>query len=245
LAVVAVWLKFKLRVRLVDFLRMGTSARSFVRALAVTVALATAGSAAMTYTVRPGDTLTGIAHHFAVPVGDLQAANHLTNADAIDAGQTLSIPTAAPVRARPGVLPDALLAHPKRLALRPVFRRWSANYHVSAALVEGLAWMESGWQNNVVSRTGAIGIGQLEPATVAFVCGTLLHTSLNPRVAGDNIRMTARFLRYLLDQTGGNAAFAVGAYYQGLASMRARGPLPETRTYVAGVLGLATSFSPG
>jgi LysM repeat protein len=49
--------------------------------------------ASLVYTVRQGDTLSGIADRFGVPIGDLMRANGLTNADLLQVGQTLVIPT--------------------------------------------------------------------------------------------------------------------------------------------------------
>ncbi len=46
------------------------------------------------YTVRPGDTLSGIALTFRCTVEEILAANDLSSADAIQAGQTLRIPSA-------------------------------------------------------------------------------------------------------------------------------------------------------
>jgi soluble lytic murein transglycosylase-like protein len=57
-----------------------------------------------------------------------------------------------------------------------------------------------------------------------------------------NIRMSARFLRYLLDQTGGRADTALAAYYQGLRSVRERGIFGETRQYVATIMAVRPSF---
>ena len=203
------------------------------------MALAICGSAA-TYQVSPGDTLTAIASRFNTSVGALTSANALHNPSRIFAGQHLTIPDVGP----PAPLPGGLLAHRDRLALRPVFRRWAAAYGVPPDLLEALAWMESGWQNSVVSPTHARGIGQVEPSTVSFV-DSLVHKHLNPHVASDNIRISARFLRYLLDQCQGNVAMAVGSYYQGLHSMQQRGPMPGTKQYIAGVLVLRPAFSPG
>ena len=45
------------------------------------------------YTVQRGDTLFKIAKAFQVRLADLQALNGITNPDAIQAGQTLQIPT--------------------------------------------------------------------------------------------------------------------------------------------------------
>jgi soluble lytic murein transglycosylase-like protein len=139
------------------------------------------------------------------------------------------------------VLPSKLRAHPERVRLRPLFQWWAARYGVAPDLLQALAWIESGWQTNVVSRTGAIGIGQLEPATVEFTSG-LLGMRLNPTSAGDNIRMSARFLRHLLDRTGNNVPVSVAAYYQGLGSVSRGVALPDTWLYVAAVLAVRPSF---
>src|SRR5258706_46631 len=60
--------------------------------------------------------------------------------------------------------------------------------------------------------------------------------------ADDNIRMSARFLRYLLRATGGSVTNTLAAYYQGLRGIRS-GPIrPEAIIYVATVLAVRPSF---
>jgi len=114
---------------------------------------------------------------------------------------------------------------------------------VPVNVLEALTWWESGWNNHEVSATGAIGIGQLEPATVSYVNNVLLGgTNLDPSVPSENIRMTAAFLAHLIRHTGGNLSLAVAAYYQGLASIRARGEYHDTAHYVAGVMAYARVF---
>jgi soluble lytic murein transglycosylase-like protein len=103
--------------------------------------------------------------------------------------------------------------------------------------------MESGWQNDKVSSTKAVGIGQLMPATVDFVNQQLLRAKLDPKRADHNIRLSARYLAWLLAQTKGDVPQAVGAYYQGLASIRKIGPYADTRFYVASVVALRSRFS--
>lgn len=49
------------------------------------------------YIIKRGDTLGKIAKAFQVRLADLQALNGITNADAIQAGQELKIPTGAVV----------------------------------------------------------------------------------------------------------------------------------------------------
>jgi soluble lytic murein transglycosylase-like protein len=100
-----------------------------------------------------------------------------------------------------------------------------------------MTWLESGWQQTVVSHTGARGVGQLMPATVDFVRDILIRDrSLDVNDVDDNIRMSARYLRWLLDQAGGDHSLALAGYYQGMAAVRKHGVYTGTRTYVAGVL---------
>jgi LysM repeat protein len=155
-------------------------------------------------------------------------------------------PVTPPPPGRPR-LPAALLADPNRLVLRPYFQHWAAVFGVPAGLVEAVGWMESGWRANVVSSTGAVGIGQIEPQTDAFVSMQLLGfgAPIDPRLPDNNIRMTAAYLAWLLHQTRGSVANALGGYYQGLTMLRSKGPLDSTRRYVAVVGGLWAQFRSG
>ena len=161
---------------------------------------------------------------------------------------TVTVPAAA-IAAAPSLtadqlarLPAALLGFPDRLALIPLFDLWAAEYGVAPSLLKALAWMESGWQADVVSPSGAIGIGQLLPGTAAFVAGTLIGMPLDPYVAADNIRMSARFLAQLLTLTNGDVNMALAGYYQGLTSVRRDGMKATTAAYVNVVLALQGRF---
>jgi soluble lytic murein transglycosylase-like protein len=198
--------------------------------------------------VAVGDTLARIARRYGVDQGALAAANGIANPNLIRLGAALVVPggggpapaaTSAP--SAPDRLPARLRARPDRLALLPHFDAWAGAYGVPADLLKAMTWLESGWQHHVVSSAGAIGIGQLLPSTVTFVNG-LLGTNLDPGLPVDNIRMSARFLRFLLDQTGGQVDQALAGYYQGLASVRARGLFPVTHGYVGAVLSLRSRF---
>ena len=140
-----------------------------------------------------------------------------------------------------GQLPGDLLAHRDRLALRPLFAKWSRAFGVPADLVEAQAWQESGWQNNVVSSADAHGIGQLLPQTADFM-NRQLGTQLKMTVPEDNIRMMAGYLAYLLKLTGGQVCGAVASYYQGFTTLTRVGVLPESQVYVRSVLGMRPRF---
>jgi len=253
-----------------------------MRAIACLLALSLGGSAA--YTVRPGDTLSGIAARLGTTVGELVRANGVADANRIVAGKTLQVPgstrthvvaagenlsriaarhgtTAAavarangiadPHRIRAGTrltIPAASTAThdvpAERRALTPVFRRWAAANGIPADLLMATCWLESGWQNHVVSSVGAVGIGQLMPGTTEFIRRELIGVpSLDPRVPEDNIRMSARYLRFLLARHGGDTRAALADYYQGPGSVAANGVRPGTVRYVDAVLALRPRFS--
>jgi hypothetical protein len=229
------------------------------------VALAVVGTAGASafavkrYVIRPGDSLTSIAAHLHVSMSALAGANHLSNPDRIQAGASLVVPgPGAPAPAPsgtddpivPGPLapvvapppgppryPAALLAHPSRLTLAPYFRYWARTYGVPAGLVEAVAWVESGWQADVVSATGAVGIGQIEPSTAAWVSHEVLHlsTTLDSRLPDANIRMSSAYLAWLLWASHDDFASTIGGYYEGLSTLRGKGVYNSTRRYVANV----------
>ena len=193
-----------------------------------------------THTVAPGETLTGIAARYGTTVGAVVAANKLGNANHVVIGDKLQIPN---VPAPTSGLPLRLQASPSRLALIPSFKKWSTANGLDPAFVMSVAWQESGWQNSVVSPAGAIGIGQLLPSTATQVARDLIGVKLDPRVPDDNIRLTARYLRWLIARANGNVDLAIAGYYQGPASVAAIGYLPSTVDYIAIVHGLRPRFA--
>jgi soluble lytic murein transglycosylase-like protein len=196
---------------------------------------------AKTYVVHPGDNLETIALRTGTTISALATLNKIRDPNLVIIGARLRIPaTAAGAN-----LPARLLAHPERLALAPRFDYWAARYGVPPDLLKALAWYESGWQNKVVSATGAVGIGQLEPYTSDFIANVLLRNpNLDPARSDDNIRMSARFLRFLLDKTGGTAGLALAAYYQGLARTQQGKFFEDTKRYVAGITMQRSMFRP-
>jgi LysM repeat protein len=146
-------------------------------------------------------------------------------------------PAATPV----GVLPAQLMASPSRLSYRPYFVEWGEHYGVSPALLEAIAWQESGWQEGVVSSTGAVGVGQIEPGTAQFVNTQLVGLPLRLDVVSDNIRMEASFVAYLSHQVDGTCE-TVAAYYEGARLLERSGVIPETQQYVADVEALIPRF---
>jgi LysM repeat protein len=207
-----------------------------------------------TITVHRGDTLTSLAAHYGTTTAALAAANGISNPNIVFAGMVLTLPAAA-VTVTPaatpattavatGAYPTALLAFPDRLALQPDFAQAATASGVPESLLEALCWWESGWQTTAVSPTGALGLCQILPSTAAFISSSIMQSApLDPRVAGENIDLSAAYLRYLLNNSGGNAAQALAAYSQGAASVAAHGISPATQTYITGILAYAAIFA--
>lgn len=211
--------------------------------------LAVAGSpvaapAAEVYVVQPGETLSLVAVRTGTSVSALQAANDLSDPDHVQAGTELVIPDPAAASHSGGgggsALPERLQESPDRLALMPTFDRWAARNDIPADLLKAMTWLESGWQMDRTSPDGAVGIGQLMPGTVDHM-ETLIGQDLNQWEAEDNIRMAARYLRWLLARYG-TASDALAAYYQGPGSLERNGAFAETERYVANVLALVDRF---
>lgn len=162
-------------------------------------------------------------------------------------------PTTPPVetaRAIPVAAPTAPAKAPAKLVpahreyLRPVLVRYAQENGLPADLVMALAWKESSWRAQVVSKAGAIGVMQLMPNTVVFVCGRLLGLKgrLDPRDPVANIRMATRFLRHLVDRNGASYRQALIAYNQGITALRTRGVYPEAERFADTVLALRVHF---
>jgi N-acetylmuramoyl-L-alanine amidase len=207
---------------------------------AAAAAPAAPAQVAATHVVAAGETLSGIAARAGTTVSAIVSLNGIKDPNHVVIGTKLKLPGAsAPATG----LPSKLAASPSRLALIPTFKKWSIANGIDPALVMSVAWQESGWQNNVISPAGAIGIGQLLPSTAAFVSRDLIGVPLDPHVPEHNIRMTARYLRYLLARVNGDVDRAVAGYYQGPASVASIGYLPSTVDYIAIVKALRPRFA--
>jgi hypothetical protein len=128
-----------------------------------------------------------------------------------------------------GGLPDFV---PARFA--PAINRAAQRWSVSATLLAAQLYAESGFNPFVVSPAGAQGIAQFMPGTAR---GMGLDDPFDPAAAID---AQAHLMRDLLRQFGA-VPLALAAYNAGPAPVSACGcipPFPETRGYVARILGL-------
>jgi len=189
------------------------------------------------HVVQPGESFWSIAHEHGVSVAALANASGRSSTSVLHTGDRLTVPSGG---SDAGGVP-ARLVRSGRISMRPTFVTWATRNGIDPALLQAVCYLESGWQPHVVSSTGAIGVCQLMPASVAFT-ERLIGEDLDPRDPTDNIRMGARTLRWLLVQTDGNTRQALAAYYQGLTALRRSGPYPETVQYVNAVQALAERF---
>jgi soluble lytic murein transglycosylase-like protein len=203
------------------------------------------------YTVRPGDTLSGLAARSGVSVAQMAYMNGLAPTAHIIAGTALKLPTGSPVAStsasstsstpvRPAAPAAAPQPTPARLSSGTI-GSIAAQNGVSPSLASAVAWQESGFNNGAVSSTGARGVMQVMPGTWSWVEQNL-SGPLDPASAADNVRAGALYLGRLLRQTGGDTRTAVAGYYQGLGSVQHDGMFPETKRYVDNVLALQGRF---
>jgi peptidoglycan hydrolase-like protein with peptidoglycan-binding domain len=118
---------------------------------------------------------------------------------------------------------------------------WTRAYGLDRRLVLALAWMESGFQVDVTSSSGAWGVLQILPETWSFVEQSLVGERI-PRTGHGNIRIGVAFLSYLLREFAGSTRRALAAWYQGPTSVRRDGVFRVSQEFVADVLALRAQF---
>jgi soluble lytic murein transglycosylase-like protein len=181
-----------------------------------------------TYVVRSGDSLTGIAARHGTSVASLARDNGLDPRGFLLIGARLRVPTGA----------AALASSASRSEVRASIDRWAAVYGVDPGLARALAWMESGFQNHVVSSVGARGVMQLLPVTIDFVQSVLLGQAVDTGTVDGNVRLGVRLLAHLLREWNGDTRLALAAWYQGSQAVRDHGVYAVSEAFVADVLAL-------
>jgi soluble lytic murein transglycosylase-like protein len=102
---------------------------------------------------------------------------------------------------------------------------------VEPRLVRAVAWVESGWRQDAVSATGAVGVMQLEPFTGDWVSRHLAQRRLDIWVAQDNVLAGSLLLQHLASSHGGDLSATLAGYYQGDASVATHGLYDDTHRY--------------
>lgn len=118
-------------------------------------------------------------------------------------------------------------------SLAALFKKAADTYHVPVSLLTAMAKQESAFQADAVSKSGAMGIMQLMPATAEYLGCT------NPYDPGENIMAGAKYISQLLHKYNGDTSLALAAYNAGSGSVDKYGGIPpftETQNYVSRIL---------
>jgi soluble lytic murein transglycosylase-like protein len=102
---------------------------------------------------------------------------------------------------------------------------------VDPRLLAALVWQESGFNESAVSKSGAIGLAQLMPATAEGL-------GVDPWDAAENLGGGARYLAWTIAEFG-SVDLGLAAYNAGPGRVREAGGIPniaETQAYVPRVL---------
>lgn len=186
-------------------------------------------AASVRHRVLPGESFFSIAQRYHVSPWRLARVNRLSLMATIVPDQRLRLPAGAHLAPSSAPVDGG--------TVRAAIDRWAATYRVDPKLARALAWMESGFQQDVVSSAGAIGVMQLLPETWEWV-DTMLLGEITPRSYDGNIRAGVRYLRWQLDQFDGDVKLALAGYYQGARAVRERGLFEDTKQYVSVILQL-------
>jgi hypothetical protein len=186
------------------------------------------------HVVRAGESLTEIARRYHTTVARLARVNHLDPSHYLLIGTRLKVPV---MQREVKTTRVAYRTTEQVAAVRALLDHWAAHYGVSVHLVRALAWMESGYNNTLVSPVGARGIMQLLPTTWRFVETVLVRHSLSHDPQG-NIHAGVAYLAHLLHDFRGNKRLALAGWYQGERAVRRHGLYKVSRTFVADVLAL-------
>lgn len=119
--------------------------------------------------------------------------------------------------------------------LDSIFKEAADKYGVSERLLKAIAYTESGFQSNITSSSGAMGIMQLMPSTASA------YGVADPYDAYQNIMGGAAVLKDLLNMFQGNQSLAIAGYNAGCGNVKKYGGVPpftETQNYVAKVTSL-------
>ena len=189
-----------------------------------------------THVVRAGESLSSIARRYGTTVAKLARINHLDPARYLLIGTKLRVPAGSrpqQVKTQPAAYRTMSVG-----SVRSLLDYWAAHYGVDVHLVRALAWMESGYNNHLVSSVGARGIMQLLPTTFRFAETVLIGHRVTHNANG-NVRAGVAYLAHLLRDFHGDRRLALAGWYQGERAVRKHGLYKVSKTFVADVLALA------
>jgi LysM repeat protein len=230
---------------------------------------ATAPASSGSYTIKSGDTLSGIAARNGVRLSDVLSANRLTMSSIIYPGQKLVIPgasTISPASTTPAattpLVPSTFLGFtypaavvssanqnkallnaspvPTREQMKSIVADTARRMGVDASLALAFAYQESGFNQRAVSPANAIGTMQVIPSSGEWA-SELVGRKLNLLDPYDNATAGVAIIRQLV-RTSSDLDNAIAGYYQGQYSVSQNGMYADTKAYVAAINANQTLF---
>jgi soluble lytic murein transglycosylase-like protein len=123
--------------------------------------------------------------------------------------------------------------------VQPTVHDAARAHGVDPALIKAVIYVESRFNPDALSRTGARGLMQLMPATARELG---VKNAFNER---QNIHGGTKYLRQLLKRFRGNLSLSIAGYNAGPNAVKIHGGIPpyrETRAYVREVLSAYRRF---
>lgn len=220
---------------------------------------------ASTYTVRSGETLSGIAARHDMNLTRLTKLNSLSANDFVLPGQKLTVSKASPSSssttttkstkksggntfagrtysqkivdaADDNRLTLATRAVPSRYATKAKITRIAKQNGVDPSLALAISYQESGWDQRQVSVANAVGTMQIIPSSGQWT-SQMTGRQLDLLDTDDNITSGVLLLK-ALSQHASSTEDVIAGYYQGLASVEANGMYSDTKSYVVNVKAL-------
>ncbi|MGY2747268.1 LysM peptidoglycan-binding domain-containing protein [Arthrobacter sp. UYCu723] len=214
------------------------------------------------YTIKAGDTLSGIAARNGVKLSDILSANRLTMSTVIYPGQKLVLPggSIAPASSQPPapvtpLVPSTFLGFtypaavvssanenkavlnaspvPSREQMKSIVADTARRMGVDVSLALAFALQESGFNHRSVSPANAIGTMQVIPSSGEWA-SDLVGRKLNLLDPYDNATAGVAIIRQLI-RTSSDLDDAIAGYYQGQYSVSKYGMYEDTKQYVASI----------
>ncbi len=220
-----------------------------------------------TYTVKSGDTLSGIATSHNMKLAALLDLNpSISTQTPLKIGTKLKVNgssiSSTSDNSKPRKVPNTFLGRtyedhvvndanenknyldsisvPSRSEMQSIITAQANRMGVDPALALAHGMQESGFNMRAVSPANAIGAMQVIPSTGEWISGRV-GKKLNLMDPQDNALAGVAVIRYNLDNTD-NLDEAIAAYYQGLGGVRKYGMYEDTKKYVAGVKSLMQQY---
>jgi soluble lytic murein transglycosylase-like protein len=115
----------------------------------------------------------------------------------------------------------------KEALFSSIIKKAADKHKIDPALIKAIIFVESGYDPMATSKKGAIGLMQIMPDTFT---GLSMEDMYNPV---HNINAGVEYLRFLLNQFGGDLELAIAAYNAGCTKVRENGSIPQsTKNFV-------------